>query len=118
MADVAKWVQERLAHDPDAVQCGGCTLLYAPERYDGTLIVNVVRFEDDPPGSPGIPLCNECLVAVQQTGHCRRDSLVAFTGSPVNPSSVTQPPDLIDEAFLRVLDAAEQVGRSPESKEN
>lgn len=82
MANVAKWVQEQLASDPDAVFCVGCNLYYKPEKYDGEFIVNVVRFEGDPPGTPGVAVCNDCLDIVKQTGGLHRDSLVVNTQPP------------------------------------
>jgi hypothetical protein len=76
VASVHKDVQARLEQDEDAVFCRACQLFYLPERLDGQFIVHVVRFSDDPPGTEGSPVCQDCLELLQQTGKLHRDKLV------------------------------------------
>lgn len=61
---------------PDAIECGACKHPFVPEKYDGEFIVNVVRVQGDPPGTPGLAICDMCLDILKHTGHLNRDRLV------------------------------------------
>ena len=65
--------QETLETNPDAVECGACLLLYVPEKSDGELIVHVARLEGDPPGTPGVAICPDCLDQFKRDGKISRD---------------------------------------------
>jgi hypothetical protein len=72
MCDIHKDVQAALEEDPDAVECGACNLLFKPEKFDGELLVHVVRFDDDPEGMPGTPIGPGCMAKFQRDGKISR----------------------------------------------
>ena len=76
MANIHKDVQAMLEHNPDAIECGACNLLYVPEIEDGIFIVHVMRLKDEPSGLEGTPVCPDCLKAFQKSGQARRDAII------------------------------------------